>query len=208
MLAISLQPLCQTNSSSSWHRYWTFHHILWQKVCIEPFLWMTAGSLGIQYSCSVNIDQSVSSSYSLSFSFSSLLLFPVTQSRSHQCLRPDMSADANKWQESPLTASPSVCVGVIEFHKYNQRGLLWRDLWRSLVRASWPRIIPCNTICSHINYCECKQKTWRHLMSKGETTCSIIFQKMKRKLLAAGWLIDRGNGWTTDASQHPDSNLF
>lgn len=32
-----------------------------------------------------------------------------------------MSADANKWRASPLTAAPSACVRVIEFHKYNQK---------------------------------------------------------------------------------------
>lgn len=56
------------------------------------------------------------------------LLFPVTQARCHQYLGADMSADANKWWASPLTAGPSVSVRVIQFYKYNQRGLLWRDL--------------------------------------------------------------------------------
>lgn len=48
-------------------------------------------------------------------------------SRSHQSLQAEMPADANKWRESPLSESPSVCVAQIEFHKCNQRGSVMKD---------------------------------------------------------------------------------
>lgn len=137
------------------------------------------------------------------FPFIPSLFFPLTQSGTLGYLRADMSADANKWHASPLTASPSVCARVIEFHKCNQRGLLWGDLWARLVGASWRCITTVPIITQDpINK---SGRTYYYRMTdaallsderwtQGATPPLTLNCKWKRKL----WVLAAWSGWCGD----------